>query len=298
MTPQMKVPPFAFTGSTLNRHAELRGKTQDFHAVSKGKPVACVQCLGDLVLIKNNVLSTSFPDDDRDLILLGEDQEGRFWAAARADEGNDLQPVRTVMIEGSLPRAELAIIAQAKSLVHWHATHGFCAKCGAATAMTDLGYRRNCPACGGDHFPRTDPVVIMAVCHGSKILLGRQKSWTPGMFSALAGFLEPGETMEAAVQREVKEEAGVDIVSVRYVATQPWPFPSSLMIGVIAEAAAETLTVDETELEAARWFEADEVKLMLRRKHPEGLTASHPYAIAHYIVKAALKDIARRSRKP
>jgi NAD+ diphosphatase len=296
MTSQMKVPPFAFTGSTLNRHAELRGKTLDFHAVSKGKEVACIQCLGDLLLLKNNVLSTSFPEDNRDLILLGEDNSGCFWAAARADESNDLQPVRTLMIEGSLPRNELALVAQAKSLLHWHATHGFCAKCGAATEMADLGYRRHCPGCGADHFPRTDPVVIMAVCHGTKILLGRQKSWTPGMYSALAGFLEPGETMEAAVQREVKEEAGVDVASVRYVTTQPWPFPSSLMIGVIADAAGDALTIDETELEAARWFEADEVKLMLRRKHPEGLTASHPYAIAHHIVKAALKEIARRER--
>jgi NAD+ diphosphatase len=286
-----RLPVFAFAGPPLNRHAELRAKTEDLQGFLQGRPRACVQCRGDLVRMEKNLLSTAFPTDARDVILLGEDTSGCYWTAARADESNDLQPVRTLMIEGLLDAPTLSIVAQAKSLLHWHETHGHCAKCGAATVMQDLGYRRHCNACGADHFPRTDPVVIMAVTHGRKILLGRQKSWAPGMFSALAGFVEPGETMEAAVAREVKEEAGVDVTGVRYVATQPWPFPSSLMIGVIAEAAAEALTVDEVELETARWFDVEEVKLMLKRKHPDGLTASHPYAIAHHIVRAAVKGM-------
>lgn len=285
------IPAFAFAAPQLNRHAELRGKTLDFRAVSAGKATACVQCRGDLVLTKNNVLSRAFPDVQRPLILLGEDSFGCFWAAAQADESNDLQPVRTLMIEGTLPALELAIVAQAKGLLHWHATHGHCAKCGAKTEMADLGYRRHCDGCGADHFPRTDPVVIMAVTSGRKILLGRQKSWAPGSYSTLAGFMEPGETMEAAVAREVKEETGIDVASVRYVTTQPWPFPSSLMIGVTAKAASETLTIDEDELETARWFDVDEVKLMLSRKHPEGLTASHPYAIAYHLVRQAVKEL-------
>jgi NAD+ diphosphatase len=288
---KMKIQRFAFAGPPLNRHAEIRGKTQDFQAFLRNKKTACVQCRGDMVLMQKNLLSTEFPSGQRDVILLGEDTSGCFWTAAQADESNDLAPVRTLMIEGLLDAPTLSIVAQAKSLLHWHENHKHCSKCGAATKMTDLGYRRHCEACGGDHFPRTDPVVIMAVTFGRKILLGRQKAWTPGMFSALAGFVEPGETMEAAVAREVKEEAGVDIANVRYVATQPWPFPSSLMIGVIAEAKSETLTIDNDELEAARWFDVEEVKLMLKRKHPEGLFASHPYAIAHTLVKAAVREL-------
>ena len=287
----MKTPAFAFAGPPLNRHANERGKSLTFSALAAGHGTACVQCRGDLVLMENKLLSQVFPDDGRDMILLGEDSSGCFWAAARADESDALVPVRSLMMEGTLDGATLSIVAQAKSLLHWHDTHCFCARCGAATAMADLGYRRHCEGCGADHFPRTDPVVIMAVRCGSKLLLGRQKSWSPGMYSALAGFMEPGETMEAAVAREVLEEAGVVVTSVRYVTTQPWPFPSSLMIGVIAEALSEALTIDENELETARWFGLDELQLMLADKHPEGLTASHPYAIAHAIVKQAVEEM-------
>jgi NAD+ diphosphatase len=192
------------------------------------------------------------------------------------------------MRNGELPPKLLSIIAQGRSLTNWHARHGFCANCGAKTEMSDAGYRRHCPSCKTDHFPRTDPVVIMAVRHGEKILLARQKSWDPGMFSAVAGFMEPGETIEQAVAREVFEETGIVVGKVTYVASQPWPFASSLMIGAIAEAQDTKITMDEVELEQARWFSFEEVRQMLVRDHAEGLSASHPYAIAHHVIEAAL----------
>ena len=143
-----------------------------------------------------------------DAVLLGDDAEGNSWFASVGEPSDSLKPLRSVMIEGCSTR-ELSILAQARSIVHWHQSHGFCAKCGAASVMQDAGYRRHCAACGTDHFPRTDPVVIMAVCMANKTLLGRQRAWPENMYSTLAGFMEPGETIEAAVRREVMEEVGV-----------------------------------------------------------------------------------------
>ncbi|MFN9955176.1 MAG: NAD(+) diphosphatase [bacterium] len=139
-----------------------------------------------------------------------------------------------------------------------------------------------------DHFPRTDPVVIMVARHAQGILLGRQKPWKPGMYSALAGFVEPGETIEDAARREVYEEAGIRVGEVRYVTSQPWPFVSNLMIGLIGEALTAEITVEATELEDARWFSSEEAGQMLARTHPQGLYAANPFAIAHELVKAAL----------
>jgi NAD+ diphosphatase len=155
--------------------------------------------------------------------------------------------------------------------------------------MADQGYRRHCDACGTDHFPRTDPVVIMAVKHDDRILLGRQASWPEGMLSALAGFVEPGETLEDAVRREVREEAGIVVGRVDYVTSQPWPFPSSLMIGCMCEAVTDEITVDTKELEMARWFSRDEVRLMINGTHPDGWRASNPYAIAYHLMLAAIE---------
>jgi NAD+ diphosphatase len=146
-----------------------------------------------------------------------------------------------------------AIAATAKGILGWHDSHGFCAKCGAPSAMAEGGWQRLCPACGTSHFPRTDPVVIMNVIHRGRILLGRSAAWPQGMYSCLAGFMEPGETVEAAVRREVAEEAGVEVGKVRLVTTQPWPFPASLMIGCHAEATGDGLRLDPAELDDALW---------------------------------------------
>jgi NAD+ diphosphatase len=169
-------------------------------------------------------------------------------------------------------------------MVSWHQRHGFCANCGTRTAMTEGGWKRDCPNCKAEHFPRTDPVVIMLVHSGDKCLLGRQKQFPQGMWSCLAGFVEAAETIEDAVRREIFEESGIRCTDVTYYMTQPWPYPSSLMIGCSARAITEELVVDRAELEDARWFSRAEATLMHKREHPDGMMGPHPFAIAHHLL--------------
>jgi NAD+ diphosphatase len=192
--------------------------------------------------------------------------------------------LRGMAMQGVVPADQLSAIAMAKSMVSWHQRHGFCANCGARSTMSDGGWKRTCPSCQTEHFPRTDPVVIMLVHSGEKCLMGRQKQFPPGMYSCLAGFVEAAETIEDAVKREILEESGIHCTDVKYYMTQPWPYPSSLMIGCSARATSETITVDLMELEDARWFDRDEAMLMLKREHPDGLAGPHPFAIAHHLL--------------
>jgi NAD+ diphosphatase len=192
--------------------------------------------------------------------------------------------LRGMAMQGSVPPDQLSAIAMAKSMVTWHQRHGFCANCGARTAMKEGGWKRECPSCKAEHFPRTDPVVIMLVTHGDRCLLGRQNRFPPGMYSCLAGFVEAAETIEDAVRREIFEESGIRCTDVNYYMTQPWPYPSSLMIGCTARATSEEIVVDRTELEDARWFDRAEASLMIKRQHPDGLAGPHPFAIAHHLV--------------
>jgi NAD+ diphosphatase len=192
--------------------------------------------------------------------------------------------LRGMAMQGIVPPGELSAVAMAKSLVSWHQRHGYCANCGTRTVMKEGGWKRDCPSCKAEHFPRTDPVVIMLVTAGEKCLLGRQKQFPQGMYSCLAGFVEAAETIEDAVRREILEESGIRCTDVGYYMTQPWPYPSSLMIGCTARALSEDIVVDHTELEDARWFTRDEARLMLTRQHPDGLAGPHPFAIAHHLV--------------
>jgi len=185
-----------------------------------------------------------------------------------------------------LPAKDVAILGQAKAMIDWLQRHCFCARCGSPTIFADAGYKRACPECNAEHFPRTDPVVIMLATHGEACLVGRGKQFPRGMYSALAGFIEPGETIEEAVRRELKEEAGVVAGKVTYHATQPWPFPSSLMIGCHAEATSDEIVIDKSEIEDARWFDRAELKTMLLRQHPQELSTPPPMAIAHHIIRA------------
>jgi NAD+ diphosphatase len=195
--------------------------------------------------------------------------------------------LRGVMARLSPQDAELA--ATARALFGWHRAHGFCARCGARSDWSDAGWRRDCPGCGAQHFPRTDPVVIMLILHGNSVLMGRSPAWPEGMYSLLAGFVEPGETIEAAVRREVAEEAGVRVGGVRYLASQPWPFPASLMFGCRGEALGSEITLDPVELEDALWVTREEMVAVMAGLHPR-IRAPRRGAIAHFLIANWLAD--------
>ncbi len=195
--------------------------------------------------------------------------------------------LRTVAEE--IDPGDAAILAQAKSLIDWHQRHGFCANCGGPTMLADAGYKRYCEACNTEHFPRTDPVVIMLALHEDKCLLGRQAKWPQGFYSALAGFVEPGETIEEAVARELMEEAGIKIGDVLFHSTQPWPYPSSLMIGCYARATTTEITVDMNELSDAKWFSREEIRSSLQKANND-LRMPPPLAIAHQLVKSWIEE--------
>jgi len=184
---------------------------------------------------------------------------------------------------------EAAICAHARSLVDWHQRHRYCAVCGAATEPSGGGTSRHCSACDAEHFPRTDPVAIVVVTDGDRCLLGRSGRFQGNMYSALAGFIEPGESIEEAVRREVKEEAGIDVGAVRYVSSQPWPFPSSLMIGCIASAKSSEISLDDEELEDARWFDRGLIEEVLAGRAHE-ISMPQPFAIARHLIEAWIES--------
>jgi NAD+ diphosphatase len=188
-----------------------------------------------------------------------------------------------------LPPPEAGILATAKAMFEWRRRHDHCAQCGEPTRIVDGGWKRHCPACESEHFPRTDPVVIMLPHHGDRCMLGRQEAWPKGMFSALAGFLEPGESIEEACARELDEEAGLKATKVRYHSSQPWPYPSSLMIGLIAEVENDEAAPDQTELSEVRWFTREEARDLLAGKL-DGLAAPGAMAIAHQLIKAWVEE--------
>ena len=194
--------------------------------------------------------------------------------------------LRTVAEE--IDPTDASILAQAKSMIDWHQRHRYCANCGNPTELSDAGYKRSCPGCRAEHFPRTDPVVIMLPTHGNTCLMGRQPKWPPGFFSALAGFIEPGETIEQAVARECQEEAGISIDEVAFHSTQPWPYPSSLMIGCFARATTTDIVLDGNELSDAKWFTRDQVRAAMARGTSE-LRLPPRMAIAHQLVKTWLE---------
>jgi len=242
-------------------------------------------------------LAESLAAADAPCVLLGLEGGHALFAldisAARdpANEGalarlGHFRDMRAAAMSGGMAEKDIAILGQAKAMIDWHKRHGFCAQCGAPTALLDAGYRRHCNACNADHFPRTDPVVIMLATHGDACLVGRGKQFPPGMFSALAGFIEPGETIEEAVRRELLEEAGVRVGNVSYYTTQPWPFPSSLMIGCFAEAENREIALDGNELADAIWLEKEKARALLAGKPIEGIFVPPPVAIAHHLIKA------------
>jgi NAD+ diphosphatase len=193
------------------------------------------------------------------------------------------------MVMTALSALDAECLAIAKGLMNWHASHGFCAACGQKTDISHAGWQRHCVACGRSHFPRTDPVVIMLVVSQNRLLLGRSAQWPAGMYSLLAGFVEPGEVIEAAVRREVYEESGIRIGKVRYLASQPWVFPASLMIGCICEAQTTDIKIDPTELEDAQWVTREDLVSIKGGSHPVIKPGRHG-AIAQFLIESWLQD--------
>ncbi|MGA9268685.1 MAG: NAD(+) diphosphatase [Rhodomicrobium sp.] len=196
-----------------------------------------------------------------------------------------LVDLRSLAVQGVLSDDDLMIAAQARALLGWHALNRCCVRCGSGVHATDGGWRRSCPACGLDAYPRTDPAVIMLITHNGRCLLGHEHRFQEKMYSTLAGFVEAGDDIENAVRREIKEEAGLDVGEVRYVASQPWPFPHSLMIGCWGEALTDAIGLDKTEIADARWFTHEEAAAMLARAHPDGLFVPPPISMAHTLIR-------------
>ena len=229
-------------------------------------------------------------DGDRAIFALDVSEAGDAAKAGPLAGLGYFREARTASQMASIKDA--AIIGQAKALIDWHQRHGFCPRCGAPTKLMDAGYRRLCGKCNAEHFPRVDPVVIMLAIEGEACLVGRGKQFPRGMFSALAGFVEPGETIEEAVRRELMEEASVKVGEVTYHATQPWPFPSSLMIGCFAKAESRDVKADENEIAEVRWIERAVARELIEGKRVDGLGLPPPIAIAHHLIKAwALGEI-------
>ena len=310
-----------FGGSGLDRAAELRGDQAKMDAAKsdpssrsiafwRGKPL--VRGEGDKQLLLLPLDHPVFAYSAEAPIFLGQDETGFLFAqdvSAWEPEGQEtpgeafvdlteqwypgfpddhaFSELRAIMTRLSARDAELC--ATTRSLLSWHESHRFCSKCGAESQIDDSGWRRRCNTCSALHFPRTDPVVIMLVTHGNAVLVGRSPGWPDGMYSLLAGFLEPGETPEAAVRREVFEEAGVRVGEVKYLGSQPWAFPSSLMLGFQADALGTDITLDPVELEDAVWLTREEVMLIFSGEHPS-IRRPRKGAIAHFILKNWLED--------
>ena len=311
-----------FGGSGLDRAGEVRGDREAVAALKTDSAARAILFWRGKILVEPARPASlvrlpldhpALQDASGDAVLLGlEDGEARFafdlsaWTPEYIDPqqlGSFLDPseqrhpqlpqefafleMRRVMTWLSPRDAELA--ATGKALLSWHENHGYCARCGFETVMNEAGWQRNCPACHVSHFPRTDPVVIMLITNGNSVLMGRSPGWPAGMFSLLAGFVEPGETLEAAVRREVFEEAGIEVGEVSYLASQPWPFPASLMLGCAGIATSRDITIDPKEIEAAMWVSKEEMMEVFAGQHPTILPARKG-AIAHFLLENWLAD--------
>ena len=260
--------PLAFTGSRIDRADHVRADPDRLAGMMGWR--ARLLALDGLMPGMDDAGSlawTSLADapQDAELVFLGLDEDRPCFACVppQGDSAPRMANPALWAAMAALSPGDLAVYGGARSLVDWHARHRFCAQCGGATEIAKGGWQRNCTQCGAQHFPRTDPVTIMLVEHEDRLMLGRGLGWGEGRFSSLAGFVEPGESIEEAVAREVLEESGVTVRDVTYVASQPWPFPSQLMIGCHAFADDDAVTMDETELAELRWFTRDEVKAAL-----------------------------------
>ena len=290
-----------FSGNVIDRRAEQR--SDDSALAALADPAARLMVLGagraclrsgangfELWCARADAEAIGARLDQ--VVLLGWDERGPALAASTAldseamPEGVKGIDFRSIHMQGLLASHDLGALAQGAAHVAWHASHRFCSRCGAESQARAGGYKRVCPSCNAEHFPRTDPVAIMLAVTPERCLMGRGRHFAPGMYSCLAGFIEPGETIEAAVRRETFEEAGIRVGRVSYHASQPWPFPYSLMIGCYGEALNEDIVRDAAELEDVRWFTRDEVRAVIEKRSPEGITMPPPMAIAHHLIRS------------
>lgn len=291
----------AFSGNRIDRQSEAR--TDDSAQAALRRPDARLLLMGEgricLRIEGEDRFRPYFPLSEvealggqvAEAVLLGHEAGVPMLAVPFAGDPEalpeDVKAIdfRSVYTQGLLDASALGAMAQGGALLAWHANHRFCGRCGGETAMRDGGYKRVCAACGREHFPRTDPVVIMLTVRNGRCLLGRGPHFAPGMISCLAGFVEPGETIEAAVRRETLEESSIAVGRVSYHASQPWPFPYTLMIGCYAEGLSDAVEVDAKELETCRWFTREEVLAMIDGNHPEGYHLPPPGAIASVLIR-------------
>jgi NAD+ diphosphatase len=277
-----------FSGAALDRAPALRRRTEWLDARRADPRARSVLMSDEGVLLDDGHLRLEPPSAEA--LFLGLTDDTPLFAdhvGALEPEHGHAAGLREAATE--LPAEEAALAAYAGSLLAWHRRHRFCANCGAPTEPRDGGHERFCPSCEAHHFPRTDPVVIVRVTDGADgLLLGRQARWPEGRFSLLAGYVEPGETLEEAVRREVLEESGVALGSVAYIASQPWPFPSSLMLGFTALAERGDPAPGDDELAEVRWFEREEVRRAARGEGP--LMLAPPYSIARRLIDAWLAE--------
>lgn len=286
--------PLAFTGSLLDRADNIRADADALAGLMtwKARLLALdglLPALDDQGRIAWGTLADAA--EDAELVFLGLDESRACFAAVppAGDASPRMANPQLWSLMATLLPEDLALYGGARSLVDWHARHRFCAACGKDTRLAKGGWQRNCASCGAQHFPRTDPVTIMLVEHEGRLMLGRGKGWPEGRFSALAGFVEPGESIEEGVVREVFEESGVRVRDVTYIASQPWPFPSQLMIGCHATADDDAIVIDEAELAEIRWFTRDDVAAALGKADDAPFVAPPPHAIAHYLMQWWLK---------
>ncbi len=277
----------SFTGSRLDRADHVRADPERLAGYMNWKArLLVLDGLMPAMADDGGLAWTSLADasEDAELCFLGLDDGKACFAAVppKGDAAPRMANPQLWQLMATLRPDDLALYGGARSLTDWHARHRFCAQCGGPTEIAKGGWQRNCTRCAAQHFPRTDPVTIMLVEHEGRLMLGRGLGWPEGRFSALAGFVEPGESIEEAVAREVLEEAGVTVRDVTYVASQPWPFPSQLMIGCHSHADNDELTIDQTEMAEVVFFSRDDVGAALAGSGP--FVAPPPHAIAHHLM--------------
>ena len=285
--------PVAFSGNPLDRADALRQDAAQLETLRASHSRLLLMAGIEPLLSDTGALQWSEGAEGDELIFLGLDEAGAgCFAPVPSPEAASVAPAPSTLwqVASGMAAGDLALFGTVRAVAGWHARHRFCARCGAPTVLAKGGWQRNCtrPECRAEHFPRTDPVVIMTVEHEGRLLLGRSPRFPAGRYTALAGFVEPGETMEEAVAREIWEEAGVRVRDVRYVASQPWPYPSSLMLAAHGFADSPALAIDTAELEDARWFTRAEVAeaMEARARGEDGkvFNAPMPTAIAWHLL--------------